>query len=71
MEKLAVSLPLNLIAVLLSSDTGTRLAHLLRGVRLLHVLCDAASRHNRLEQVSFSPNLLFHVGIRFIFYLKG
>ncbi|XP_020244804.1 nodulin homeobox isoform X2 [Asparagus officinalis] len=50
-EKLAASLPLHLIAVLLSSDTGTRLAHLLRGVRLLHVLCDAASRHNRLEQI--------------------
>lgn len=51
MEKLAASLPLHLIAVLLSSDDGMRLAHLLRGVRLLHSLCDAASRHSRLEQV--------------------
>ncbi|KAJ6827290.1 nodulin homeobox isoform X1 [Iris pallida] len=62
-ERLASSLPLHLIAVLLSPDTEMRLAHLLHGVRLLHTLADTASRHTRLEQillddVKFSEQLI-------------
>lgn len=52
MEKLASSLPLHLIAVLLSNGGGD-LMYFLRGMRLLHSLSDLASRHVRLEQVLF------------------
>lgn len=51
MEKLASSLPLHLIAVLLSGSDSAHLTHMLRGVRLLHSFSDLASRHSRLEQV--------------------
>lgn len=51
MEKFASFLPLHLIAVLVASNGDYRLRYLLKGVRLLHSLCDIASRNNRLEQV--------------------
>lgn len=51
MEKLASSLPLHLMAVILSPDRDTKMAYLLRGIRLLHTLSELATRHARLEQV--------------------
>ncbi|XP_074589357.1 nodulin homeobox isoform X2 [Curcuma longa] len=51
MEKLAYSLPLHLIATLLSPEKEMQMGHVLRGVRLLHTLSDLASRHARLEQI--------------------
>ncbi|XP_042462882.1 nodulin homeobox-like isoform X1 [Zingiber officinale] len=51
MEKLAYSLPLHLIATLLSPEREMQMGHVLRGVRLLHTLSDLASRHARLEQI--------------------
>ncbi|CAN0920041.1 Nodulin homeobox [Linum grandiflorum] len=55
MEKLAMFLPMHLMAVLLSSrgDEPASLRYLLCGFRLLHVLCDLAPRYNKLEQVKF------------------
>lgn len=53
MEKLASSLPLHLIATLLSPEREMQMGHVLRGVRLLHTLSDLASRHARLEQVLY------------------
>ncbi|WOL03334.1 hypothetical protein Cni_G12054 [Canna indica] len=51
LERLASSLPLHLIATLLSPDRDMCMGHVLRGVRLLHTLSDLAARHARLEQV--------------------
>ncbi|XP_015891659.3 nodulin homeobox isoform X1 [Ziziphus jujuba] len=52
MEKLAASLPLHLIAVLMSSDRDEALLrYLLCGIRFLHSLCDLAPRHAKLEQI--------------------
>ncbi|CAL9114770.1 unnamed protein product [Musa textilis] len=50
-EKLAASLPLHLIATLLSPDRDMRMGHVLRGIRLLYTLSDLATRHARLEQI--------------------
>lgn len=59
-EKLARCLPLHLIAMLISSERDEAfLRHLLRGFRLLHSLCDLASRQPRLEQVSSSVNIIY------------
>ncbi|KAF6135895.1 hypothetical protein GIB67_006787, partial [Kingdonia uniflora] len=50
-EKLTWSLPLHLIAVLVSAGGDEiRLRYLLRGFRLLHSLCGLASQHTKLEQ---------------------
>lgn len=57
-EKLAASLPLHLIATLLSPDRDMRMGHVLRGIRLLYTLSDLATRHARLEQVFISLNSL-------------
>jgi hypothetical protein len=55
MDKLAAFLPLHLLAVLVSSDRDEELfRYLLRGIRFLHSLCDLASRHAKMEQVTFS-----------------
>lgn len=52
MERLAWSLPLHLVAVLVSPiEDDMNLRYLLCGIRLLHSLCCLASRHSRLEQV--------------------
>ncbi|KAI3979977.1 hypothetical protein MKX01_042631 [Papaver californicum] len=54
MERLAWSLPLHLIAVLVSpGGDEMRLRYLLCGFRLLHSLADIASRHTKLEQILF------------------
>lgn len=53
MEKVASFLPLHLIAVLISSDRDEALfRYILRGIRLMHSLCDLAPRHVKLEQVT-------------------
>ncbi|XP_044503187.1 nodulin homeobox isoform X2 [Mangifera indica] len=52
MEKVASFLPLHLIAVLISSDRDEALfRYILRGIRLMHSLCDLAPRHVKLEQI--------------------
>jgi hypothetical protein len=55
MDKLAAFLPLHLLGVLMSSDRDAALfSYMLRGIRLLHSLCDLAPRHAKVEQVTFS-----------------
>jgi len=55
MEKLAAFLPLHLLGVLMSSDRDeTLFRYLLCGIRLLHSLCDLASRQSKVEQVTVS-----------------
>ncbi|KAH0461354.1 hypothetical protein IEQ34_008929 [Dendrobium chrysotoxum] len=49
-EGLASSLPLHVIAVLLSNGRENFL-HLLQGIRLLYSFSDLATRHSRLEQI--------------------
>lgn len=64
MEKLAGSLPLHLVLVLMSDDGGeAKFRYLLCGVRLLHSLCDLASRNYKFEQVNISNALfnLYHI----------
>ncbi|KAK1257176.1 hypothetical protein QJS04_geneDACA017791 [Acorus gramineus] len=54
MERLAWSLPLHLIAKLISPVVDDMcLVYVLHGFRLLNSLSDLASRHSRLEQVIF------------------
>ncbi|XP_020576563.1 nodulin homeobox isoform X2 [Phalaenopsis equestris] len=51
LEGLASSLPLHIIAVLLSNGRGENFLHLLHGIRLLYSFSDLATRHSRLEQI--------------------
>ncbi|WOK95695.1 nodulin homeobox isoform X3 [Canna indica] len=51
MEKLASSLPLHLLAILLSANRDVHMGYVLCGVRLLHTLSDLSTRHARLEQI--------------------
>ena len=63
-DKLLRLLPLHLTAVLLSSKRDeASLRYLLSGFRLLYSLCEIASRHPKLEQVSYLNTifLLFEV----------
>lgn len=54
MEKFVGFLPLHLMAVLMSVEKDQALfRYLLSGLRLLHSLCDLASRNNKIEQVIF------------------
>ncbi|KAJ4955251.1 hypothetical protein NE237_012034 [Protea cynaroides] len=70
MEKLACCLPLHLIAVLVSPDRGdTRLIYLLRGFRLLHSLCDLASRQTRLEQILLEDMKVTEQILDLVFYM--
>ncbi|KAG0480473.1 hypothetical protein HPP92_011331 [Vanilla planifolia] len=50
-EGLASSLPMHVIAVLLSDGRSECFLHLLHGVRLLYTFSDLATRHTRLEQI--------------------
>ncbi|KAJ0975652.1 hypothetical protein J5N97_017617 [Dioscorea zingiberensis] len=68
MEKLASSLPLHLIAVLLSGIDSAHLTHMLRGVRLLHSLSELASRHSRLEQILLDDVRLTEQMLDLVFY---
>lgn len=53
-QRLATSLPLHLLALVVSTGTEPRFRYLLRGVRLLHSLSDLALRYPKLEQVRSS-----------------
>jgi len=59
MEKLAGSLPLHLSTLLMSAVRNEALfRYLLRGIRLLHSLCDLASRNSKFEQVNINNSCL-------------
>ncbi|XP_062171968.1 nodulin homeobox isoform X2 [Alnus glutinosa] len=61
MDKLAAFLPLHLLGVLMSSDRDAALfSYMLRGIRLLHSLCDLAPRHAKilLDDVKVLEQLL-------------
>ncbi|XP_027927191.1 nodulin homeobox isoform X1 [Vigna unguiculata] len=52
MEKLAGSLPLHLCTLVMSPVRNEAMfRYLLRGIRLLHSLCDLASRNSKFEQI--------------------
>nr|XP_034908264.1 nodulin homeobox-like isoform X2 [Populus alba] len=69
-EKLAGFLPLHLIAVLMSSDRDeSLLRYLLRGIRLLHSLCDLAPRNSKLEQVLLDDVKVSEQLLDLVFYL--
>ncbi|CAN1848316.1 Nodulin homeobox [Linum perenne] len=70
MERLATLLPLHLMGVLLSSrGDEPALRYLLCGLRLLHVLCDLAPRHNKLEQILLDDVKISEQLLDLIFYL--
>ena len=71
MDKLAAFLPLHLLGVLMSSDRDEALfEYMLRGIRLLHSLCDLAPRHAKVEQVTFSNACyLFLFYFSFLFFV--
>ncbi|KAL0826482.1 hypothetical protein Bca101_050159 [Brassica carinata] len=50
-EKLAVALPVHLLAVIKAPDRDDKFEYLLSGIRLLHTLCELISRHSKLDQV--------------------
>ncbi|KAK4797876.1 hypothetical protein SAY86_030202 [Trapa natans] len=52
LEKFVGFLPLHLMAVLMSAEKDQDLfRYILSGLRLLHSLCDLASRNNKIEQI--------------------
>ncbi|CAJ2660809.1 unnamed protein product [Trifolium pratense] len=52
LEKLARSLPLHLVSVLISSKKDEDMfKYLLCGIRLLHSLCDLSSKNSKFEQI--------------------
>ncbi|MQL76899.1 hypothetical protein Taro_009289 [Colocasia esculenta] len=70
MEKLASSLPLHLIAVLLSpGGDDMRLIYFLRGIRLLRSLSDLASRQTRLEQILLEEVKVIEQVLDLVFYV--
>ncbi|CAF2141395.1 unnamed protein product [Brassica rapa subsp. narinosa] len=50
-EKLAVALPVHLLAVIKAHNRDDKFEYLLSGIRLLHTLCELTSRHSKLDQV--------------------
>ncbi|XP_028756976.1 nodulin homeobox [Neltuma alba] len=69
MEKLAGSLPLHLISVLISSDRDeSMMRYMLCGVRLLQSLCDL-SRHSKLEQIFLDDVKVLEQLIDLVFYV--
>ncbi|XXG72328.1 hypothetical protein AAC387_Pa07g1456 [Persea americana] len=70
MERLAWSLPLHLVAVLVSPiEDDMNLKYLLCGIRLLHSLCCLASRHSRLEQILLEEVKVTEQILDLVFYL--
>eukprot|EP00268_Persea_americana_P060931 TRINITY_DN7644_c0_g1_i3.p1 TRINITY_DN7644_c0_g1~~TRINITY_DN7644_c0_g1_i3.p1 ORF type:complete len:963 (+),score=190.58 TRINITY_DN7644_c0_g1_i3:340-3228(+) len=70
MERLAWSLPLHLVAVLVSPiEDDMNLRYLLCGIRLLHSLCCLASRHSRLEQILLEEVKVTEQILDLVFYL--
>ncbi|KAF3436366.1 hypothetical protein FNV43_RR23458 [Rhamnella rubrinervis] len=69
-EKLAGLLPLHLIAVLMSSDRDEALlTYLLRGIRLMHSLCELAPRHAKLEQILLDDVKVSEQLLDMVFYM--
>ncbi|KAJ9184038.1 hypothetical protein P3X46_007822 [Hevea brasiliensis] len=69
-EKLAGFLPLHLIAVLVSSNKDeSLLRYSLRGIRLLHSLCDLAPRHTKLEQILLDDVKISEQLLDLVFYI--
>ncbi|PRQ26234.1 putative Homeobox domain-containing protein [Rosa chinensis] len=69
-EKLASSLPLHLIAVLISSDKDEALfRYLTCGIRLLHSLCDLAPRNAKLEQILLDDVKVSEQLLDLVFYI--
>ncbi|XP_043720195.1 nodulin homeobox isoform X2 [Telopea speciosissima] len=69
-EKLALCLPLHLIAVLVSPGRDdTQLIYLLRGFRLLHSLCDLASRQSKFEQILLEEVKVTEQILDLVFYM--
>ncbi|KAL4610401.1 hypothetical protein ACB092_08G047600 [Castanea dentata] len=70
MEKLAAFLPLHLLGVLMSSDRDeTLFRYLLCGIRLLHSLCDLASRQSKVEQILLDDVKVSEQLLDLVFYL--
>ncbi|KAK7852782.1 nodulin homeobox [Quercus suber] len=70
MEKLASFLPLHLLGVLMSSDRDeTLFRYLLCGIRLLHSLCDLASRQSKVEQILLDDVKVSEQLLDLVFYL--
>ncbi|KAK7261438.1 hypothetical protein RIF29_27749 [Crotalaria pallida] len=70
MEKLVGSLPLHLIAMLISSDRDeATFRYLLRGIRLLHSLCDLASRNSKVDQIFLDDMKVLEQLIDLVFYM--
>ncbi|XP_059429522.1 nodulin homeobox-like isoform X2 [Corylus avellana] len=70
MDKLAAILPLHLLGVLMSSDRDEALfEYMLRGIRLLHSLCDLAPRHAKVEQILLDDVKVLEQLLDLVFYL--
>ncbi|XP_019436230.1 PREDICTED: nodulin homeobox [Lupinus angustifolius] len=70
MEKLVRSLPLHLIAVLISSDRDeATFRYLLCGIRLLHSFCDLASRNSKVDQIYVDDVKVLEQLIDLVFYM--
>ncbi|XLS68094.1 hypothetical protein HN51_019117 [Arachis hypogaea] len=70
MEKLAGSLPLHLISMLISFKRDEALfRYLLSAIRLLYSLCDLASRISKLEQIFLDDVKLFDQLLDFVSYM--
>lgn len=70
MEKLAGSLPLHLTALLMSpARDEARFRYLLCGIRLLHSLCDLASRNSKFEQILLDDVKILEQLIDMVFYM--
>ncbi|KAG9457523.1 hypothetical protein H6P81_002031 [Aristolochia fimbriata] len=70
MEKLAWAFPLHLLAVLVSPGGNiTKLKYLLKGIRLLHSMCDLASRYARLEQILLEDVKFSEQMLDLVFYM--
>ncbi|MED6181851.1 hypothetical protein PIB30_023060 [Stylosanthes scabra] len=69
-EKLAGSLPLHLIKILISFKRNEAMfKYLLSAIRLMHSLCDLASRNSKLEQIFLDDENLFEPLLDFVFYM--
>ncbi|KOM44255.1 hypothetical protein LR48_Vigan05g186000, partial [Vigna angularis] len=70
MEKLAGSLPLHLSTLLMSAVRNEALfRYLLRGIRLLHSLCDLASRNSKFEQILLDDVKIMEQLTDLVFYM--
>ncbi|MED6180046.1 hypothetical protein PIB30_006862, partial [Stylosanthes scabra] len=69
-EKLAGLLPLHLNSILISFNRNEAMfRYLLSAIRLMHSLCDSASRNSKLEQIFLDEENLFEQLLDFVFYM--